>query len=75
MQCIGQSTVQCTVQPTEQCTVQCTVQSNDIYVYGVDVLAVLVIGACVFFAYPKNKKQDNDHHHNRKQPPKRCHML
>ena len=37
---------------------------NDIYVYGVGMLAVLVIGACVFFAYntsqAKNKKEANE---------------
>ena len=50
-----------------------TTRSNDAYVYGVVMLAVLAIGVCVFFAYntfPKklvNEKQD--------QPPKRCHML
>ena len=35
-------------------------RSNDTYVYGVGMLAVLAIGVCVFFAYntfqPKNKK-------------------
>ena len=52
-----------------------TTRSNDTYVYGVGMLAVLAIGVCVFFAYntfqPKNKpvneKQD--------QQPKRCPML
>ena len=37
-----------------------TTRSNDTYVYGVDILAVLAIGVCVFFAYnasqAKNKK-------------------
>ena len=42
-----QSTVQSSVQPS----VQLSVQSNDNYVYGVGMLAVLAIGACVFFAY------------------------
>ena len=50
-----QSSVQSTVQPS----VQPSVQSNDTYVYGVGILAVLAIGVCVFFAYntfqPKNK--------------------
>ena len=54
-----QSTVQYTeqsiVQSTEQSTIQATVQSNDTYVYRVGILAVLAIGACVFFAY-YNKK-------------------
>ena len=67
-----QPTQQSSVQSTEQPSVQSTVQSN--YVYGVGILAVVVIGVCVFFAYntfqPKklvNEKQD--------QPPKRRHML
>ena len=37
-----------------------TTRSNDTYVYGVGMLAILAIGICVFFAYntfqPKNKK-------------------
>ena len=48
--------------------------SNDTYVYGVGMLAVLAIGVCVFFGYntlqpekPVNGKQDK--------PPKRRHML
>ena len=51
-----------------------TIRSNDTYIYGVGILAVLAIGVCVFFTYntfqPKklvNEKQD--------QPPKRRHML
>ena len=37
-------------------------RSNDTYVYGIGMLAVLAIGVCVFFTYSqaKNKKQDND---------------
>ena len=55
-------------------------RSNDTYVYSVGILAVLTIGVCVFFAYPKNEKQANDHpaaqHKQKKdQPPKRRHML
>ena len=42
------------------------------------ILAVLAVGACVFFTYHvKNKKQDNDRptaQHEQKQPPKRRHM-
>ena len=55
-----QSTEQGKEQSTEQGKEQ---QSNDTYIYGVGILAVLVIGVCVFFAYntfPKNKKQDKD---------------
>ena len=37
-----------------------TIRSNDTYVYGVGILAVLAIGVCIFFAcntfQPKNKK-------------------
>ena len=70
-----QSSVQSTVQSTEQSSVQSTeqpsAQSNGAYVYGVGIIAVLVIGVCVFFAYntsqAKNKKQANekkDNHQN-----------
>ena len=58
-----------------------TTRSNDTYVYGVGMLAVLAIGVCVFFAYQaKNKKQASDHpaaQHEKKhdQPPKRRPML
>ena len=51
-----------------------TTRSNDTYVYGVGILAVLAIGVCVLFAYntfqpkiPVNRKQD--------QPPKQRRML
>ena len=57
-------------------------RSNDTYVYGIGMLAVLAIGVCVFFTYSqaKNKKQDNDHlmaqpEQKKDQPPKRHHML
>ena len=46
-----QSTEQSTEQSSVQSTEQPSVQSNNTYVYGVDIIAVLVIGACVFFAY------------------------
>ena len=51
-----------------------TTKSNDTYVYGVGILAVLAIGVCVFFAYntSENKKQANE---KQDQPPKRRHML
>ena len=53
-----------------------TTRSNDTYVYGVGMLAVLAIGVCVFFAYnashAENKKQVNK---KQDQPPKRNHML
>ena len=46
-----QSKEQSSVQSTEQSTVQPTEQSNNTYVYGVGILAVLaiVIAVCVFF--------------------------
>ena len=56
-----------------------TTRSNDTFVYGVGIFAVLAIGACVFFTCQvKNKKQDNDRptaQHEQKQPPKRRHIL
>ena len=67
-----QSTVQSRVQPTVYSTVQLTVQSNETYVYGVDILAVFAIVVCVYFAYPKNKKFVNE---KQDQPLKRRHML
>ena len=67
-----QSTVQSTEQSSAQSTVQSTeqpsVQSNDAYVYGVGILAVLAIGVCIFFMY--NKK---DHEESIK--PKRRHIF
>ena len=58
-----------------------TTRSNDTYVYGVGILAVLAIGVCVFFTYQaKNKKQGNDRleaqHEQKKQdqPPKQHHI-
>ena len=63
-----QSTEQSSVQSTEQPLVQSTVQSNDTYVCGLGMLAVLAIGVCVFFAYnnsqakkPPVKKNKIDH--------------
>ena len=67
-QAIVQSSVQSTEQSTEQSSVQSTVQSNGTYVYDVGILAVLAIGVCVFFAYPKNNKLVN-------KLPKRRQML
>ena len=58
-----ESSVQYKVQSTVQSTVQDTVQSNNVYVYGVGILAVLFIGVCVFFTFQaKDKKRIN--HHN-----------
>ena len=39
-------------QSKEQSTEQSTVQSNDTYAYDAGILAVLAIGACVFFYIP-----------------------
>ena len=53
-----------------------TARSNNTYIHGVGIVAVLAIGVCVFFAYntfqPKNKKQANEKEDQR---PKRRHML
>ena len=61
VQSTEQSTVQSSVQPSVQSTIQSTVQSsgqlsgqplvqsNDTYVYGVGILAVLAIAICVIF--------------------------
>ena len=58
-----QSSVQSSVQQPVQPAVQSTVRSNDTYVYGVGMLAVVAIGVCIFFAYNnsqgKNKKTTN----------------
>ena len=40
---------QSTVQSTEQSSVQPIVQSNNTYVFGVGMLAVLAIGVCLFY--------------------------
>ena len=80
-QSIQQSTEQSTQQSSTQQSAQQSAQqstqqpsvSNDTYVYGVGIPAVLALGVCVFFAYntfPKklvNEKQD--------QLPKRRPML
>ena len=65
---------QSSVQSTEQPSVQSTVQSNDTYIYGVGIVAVLAIGAFVFFAYNtfQPKKQANK---KQNQPSKRRHTL
>ena len=67
---------QSTERSSVQSTAQPTVQSNDTYVYGVGMLAVLAIGVCcVFFAYntfPKNKNTVNE---KQDQPPKPRPML
>ena len=43
-----ESSAPSSVQSTEESSVQPSVQSNNTYVYGVSMLAVLAIGACVF---------------------------
>ena len=65
---------QSTEQSSVQSSVQSTVQSNDTYIYGVGMLAVLAIGVYVFFAYntfSKNKKQANE----KKYQPQRLHVF
>ena len=59
---------QSSAQSTEQSSVRPTAQSNDTYVHGVGMLAVLAIGICVFFKY--NKKD-----HEEPIKPKGRHML
>ena len=53
-----------------------TTRSNDTYIYGVGMLAILAIGVCVFFVYnasqAENKKQLNK---KQDQSPERRHML
>ena len=74
-----QPTVQSTVKSTEHPSVQPSVQSNGAHIYGVGIVAVLAIGACVFFAYNKNSSQAaNKEQANEEQPikpPKRRNML
>ena len=73
VQSTQQLSVQSSVLSTEQPSVQSSVQSNDTYIYGVGMLAVLAIGVCVFFGYNnfQPKKQANE---KKDQPPKRRHM-
>lgn len=58
-----------------------TTRSSDTYIYGVDIVAVLTIGACVFFAYKKKssqavkKEQLIEEQQQPKKPPKRRNML
>ena len=78
-----QSTEQSSVQSTVQSTAQPSLQSNNTYVCGVGILAVLTIGVCVFFTYntfQPFKKLINDrlvaqHKQKQDQPPKRLQML
>ena len=46
-----ESTEESTEQSTEKPLVKSKVQSNDTYVYGVGMHAVLASGVCLFFAY------------------------
>ena len=69
-----QSSVQSSEQSSVQPTVQSTVRSNDTYVYGVAILAVLSIGVCVFFAY-NNSQAKTTNEEKQDQPQKRRHML
>ena len=61
-----------TTPATSTTTTATTTRSSDTYIYDIGILAVLVIGVCVFFAYNTsqavNKKQVD-------QPPKQHHML
>ena len=55
VQSTEQPTVHSTVQSTEQPSVQPSLQSNGAHIYGIGTVAVVAIGACVFFAYNKSK--------------------
>ena len=57
VQSTEQSTVQSTEKSTEQSTVQSTVQSNDTYIYGIGIPAVIAISVCVFCTYNKKTGQ------------------
>ena len=63
-----QSSAQSSAQSTEQSSVRPTAQSNDTYVHGVGMLAVLAIGICVLFKYSKKN-------HEEPIKPKGRHML
>ena len=60
---------------TGQSTEQPSVQSNDTYIYGVGILAVLAIGVCVFFAYNTSQVSKKLVNEKQDQPPKRRHVL
>ena len=57
--------------PSNSTSNTATTRSNDTYIYGVGIFAVLAIGVCVFFTYNTsqgaNKKQVNE---KQQQPPK-----
>ena len=66
------STTSTATTPATSTTSTANTRSNDSYVYGVGILAVLAIDVCVFFAYNTSQAA------NKKQvdlPPKRRHML
>ena len=48
---------QSVVQSTKQSIIQSILQSNDTYIYGVGIIAVLAIGVYVFFTYNKKAGQ------------------
>ena len=62
--------------PTTSTTSTATTRPSDTYIYGVGILAVLVITICVYFTYNSsqvtNKKNING---KQDQPPKRLHMF
>ena len=66
------STTSSATTPATSTTSTANTRSNDSYVYGVGILAVLAIDVCVFFAYNTSQAA------NKKQvdlPPKRRHMF
>ena len=60
---------------TTSVTNTATTRSNDTYVYGVGIFAVLVIGACVFFAYNTSQAKKQANEEKQDQPPKQRPML
>ena len=60
---------------TTSVTNTATTRSNDTYVYGIGIFAVLVIGACVFFAYNTSQAKKQANEEKQDQPPKQRPML
>ena len=63
---------QSAVQFTKQSIIQSILQSNDTYIYGVGIIAVLAIGVYVFFTYNKKAGQVL---HDQPIKPKRCNIF
>ena len=52
-----------------------TTRSNDTYVYGVGMLAVLAIGVCISFVYNTSQASKKLVNEKQDEPPKGHHML